>query len=287
LLPPLPEQRRIASVLPDIDEHLTALEKLIAKKRNIKQGAMQELLTGKRRLSGFSEEWVEKTIEDITNIYDNLRLPVTESKRTIGITPYYGANGIQGYISGHTHNGDYILIAEDGANDIKNYPIFYVSGKIWVNNHTHVLQGNGIDITTEYLAVAMKNVDYQSILVGGTRAKLNGGVLKKIRIIIPPTIAEQTAIAKILSDMDAEIDALTAKLKKIKHIKQGMMTELLTGRIRLPEQKTIAVSKIKTGELQKQKPAAEKKKPSANVHFRRSVWAAEIVDRLYDEPSRG
>ncbi|MCJ0578426.1 hypothetical protein MMJ51_07630, partial [Enterococcus cecorum] len=65
---------------------------------------------------------------------------MTESNRVSGPTPYYGANGIQDYVEGYTHDGEYILIAEDGANDTNNYPIFRVHGKIWVNNHAHVLQ---------------------------------------------------------------------------------------------------------------------------------------------------
>ncbi|MGH2143920.1 restriction endonuclease subunit S, partial [Enterococcus faecalis] len=74
------------------------------------------------------------------NRYDNLRVPITASKRISGNTPYYGANGIQDFVEGYTHDGEFILVAEDGANDLKDYPVQYVNGKVWVNNHAHVLQ---------------------------------------------------------------------------------------------------------------------------------------------------
>ena len=68
-------------------------------------------------------------------------MPVSEADRVPGPTPYYGANGIQGYVQGYTHKGEFILVAEDGANDLKNYAFQYVNGDVWVNNHAQVLQG--------------------------------------------------------------------------------------------------------------------------------------------------
>lgn len=229
----LGEQQAIATVLSDTDELISSLEALIAKKRRIKEGAMQELLTGKKRLAGFSGEWEVKQLVEIADFYDNLRVPIAESKREDGVTPYYGANGIQGYIKGHTHDGEFVLIAEDGANDLKNYPVQYVNGKVWVNNHAHVIQGIKGCADTKYLSYALKIVNFVQILVGGTRAKLNGSVAKSIKIEIPNDIAEQIAIAQILSDMDSEITALEAKCDKYKLVKQGLMQVLLTGKIRL------------------------------------------------------
>lgn len=233
----LNEQRIIAGALSDADAYIALLEKLIAKKCAVKQGTMQELLTGKRRLPEFSEVWESYVLEEIADLYDNLRVPVAQSLREAGDIPYYGANGIQGYVTGYTHDGEFVLVAEDGANDLTNYPVRYVCGRIWVNNHAHVLQGKTDMADTHFLAYAMSMLDYQAILVGGTRTKLNGSVLKKIVLTIPPK-KEQIAISNVLFDMDAEIGALTAKLNKARRIKQGMMNELLTGSIRLPEQET-------------------------------------------------
>lgn len=233
LTPKLPEQSAIASVLSDIDSLIQKTEKLIAKKKAIKQGAMQELLTGKRRLPGFSGEWKKKKLEEIANFYDNLRIPVAESKREAGTTLYYGANGVQGYIKGYTHNGEFVLLAEDGANDLNNYPVLYVNGKIWVNNHAHVIQGINEHVKTKYLSYALKTINFVEVLVGGTRAKLNGSVAKTIKVLIPIDIKEQTAIAIILSDMESEVEKLEQKLEKFNQIKQGAMQVLLTGKIRL------------------------------------------------------
>lgn len=91
------------------------------------------------RFNGFSDEWVEKKLGEITDRFDSDRKAVAASNRTKGDIPYYGAVGIQGYINGYTHNGDYLLIAEDGASSMLGYPVRVVSGKIWVNNHAHVL----------------------------------------------------------------------------------------------------------------------------------------------------
>lgn len=237
LLPPLPEQLRIAEVLSDTDLYITTLEQLIAKKEAVKQGTMQELLTGKRRLPGFKGEWVEKRLGEIAEVYDALRIPVTEAQREKGSYPYYGANGILDYVKGYTHEGEFVLLAEDGANDLLNYPVIYVNGRVWVNNHTHVITGLAGIANTRFLSYALKIIRFQHLVVGGTRYKLNSSIMSRIIISIPPTLAEQTAIAEILSDMDTELSALKKKLEKIRLIKQGMMDALLTGKIRLPEDK--------------------------------------------------
>lgn len=228
--PTIEEQTAIATALSDADALISCLEKLIAKKRMIKQGAMQKLL--QPNPDSYREGWKVKRLGEVCLILNNLRIPIKESSRIKGETPYYGANGIQGYIEGFTHNGEYVLVAEDGANDLNNYPINYSSGKIWVNNHAHVLQGVISILSTKFLSYILRSIDFQDILVGGTRAKLNKSTLEKIEIPFP-SLTEQTRIATILSDMDTEINALETKLEKYKKVKLGMMQQLLTGKIRL------------------------------------------------------
>lgn len=230
--PPIQEQVAIAEALSDVDSLISSLQKLIEKKKAIKRGAMRELLTGKKRLPGFSGEWSNLRIEEIANLHDNLRVPVEKSMREKGNIPYYGANGIQDYVNGYTHNGSYVLIAEDGANDLQEYPIRYASGKMWVNNHVHVLDGKNSVSDTRFLSYSMSTIDYQAAITGGTRAKLNGHILMQLALDLPP-LAEQQAIAQVLSDMDSEIEQLKKKLSKYQQIKQGMMQELFTGRIRI------------------------------------------------------
>ena len=232
-IPSLAEQQRIASALSDADALVTELDALIEKKRAIMAGTMQELLTGKRRLQGFSEPWVERTLEEICLRHDNLRIPVKASDRKAGYTPYYGANGIQDYVEGYTHDGESILIAEDGANDLDNYPVNFAVGKIWVNNHAHVVKAKEEFIYSYFLYLALKQCNFNDVIVGSSRAKLNASSLMQINVKYPSSLAEQRAIASILSDMDAEIAELEAKRDKYKEVRQGMMQQLLTGKIRL------------------------------------------------------
>lgn len=232
-VPELSEQQAIASVLSNFDEHIDDLSELIEKKKAIRDGALEDLINGETRLDGFRGDWNSCKINDVADFFDNLRIPVTKNQRMPGNTPYYGANGIQDYVSGYTHDGEFILIAEDGANDLLNYPITYASGKIWVNNHAHVLAGIKSVADTKFLSYLLKKVDYTAVLVGGTRAKLNGKTLKNIEITLPESISEQQAIAQVLSAMDEEIESLEVEKEKMLQIKEGAMDDLLTGRVRL------------------------------------------------------
>ena len=236
-LPPLEEQKRIAEALSDVDRMISSLEKLIAKKKTVKQGAMQELLTGKKRLPGFTGKWTVKYIDDIATIMDNCRIPVKESDREkmAGTIPYCGANGIVGYINGYTIDDEIILIAEDGGyfDEYATRPIAYkMSGKCWVNNHAHILKSKS-NTDQNYLFYCLVHKDIRDFISSGTRSKLNKAELLKITIKLPLCLEEQIAIASILSDMDNEIESLEQKLSKTRQIKQGMMQQLLTGKIRL------------------------------------------------------
>ena len=135
--------------------------------------------------------------------FDNLRIPISENQRIKGITPYYGANGIQDYVDGFTHNGEFILIAEDGANDIKNYPVQYVNGKIWVNNHAHVLKAKDNN-STLFMKYRLNSLDMTPYLSGCGRYKLNAEVLMKINSFVPSP-KEQIKIAAFLSLVDERI----------------------------------------------------------------------------------
>ena len=181
----------------------------------------------------YPSDWKTNKIIEVADIFDNLRIPVTKNQRKPGNTPYYGANGIQDYVSGYTHDGEFVLIAEDGANDLQNYPVTYASGKIWVNNHAHVLAGVNSKADTRFLAYLLKKVDFAAVLVGGTRAKLNGKTLKNIEVTLPERLKEQQTIASVLSDFDEHIDNLTELIEKKKAIRDGALEDLVSGRTRL------------------------------------------------------
>ena len=130
---------------------------------------------------------------------------------------------------------DIILMAEDGGyfDEYEHRPIAYrMIGKCWVNNHAHILKALP-KYDQGYLFYSLVHKNILKYLASGTRAKLNKSEMVKIDIPMPKEKEEQTRIAQILSDMDAEIEALEKKLEKYKMIKQGMMQNLLTGRIRL------------------------------------------------------
>lgn len=196
----------------------------------------------------YPSDWKTNKIIEVADIFDNLRIPVTKNQRKPGNTPYYGANGIQDYVSGYTHDGEFVLIAEDGANDLQNYPVTYASGKIWVNNHAHVLAGVNSKADTRFLAYLLKKVDFAAVLVGGTRAKLNGKTLKNIEVTLPERLKEQQAIASALSDFDEHIDNLSELIEKKKAIRDGALEDLINGETRLDgfndEWKTVSFNQV-------------------------------------------
>jgi len=132
-------------------------------------------------------------------------VPVSEVDRVPGSTPYYGANGIQGYVQGCTHKGEFILVAEDGANDLKNYPVQYVNGEVWVNNHAHVLQGKLDLADTRYLGYTISQTNIEPFLVGGGRAKLNASIMMKIMVPSPQNTQEQQRIGLLFDSIDSLI----------------------------------------------------------------------------------
>ena len=234
-IPAIEEQRRIAEVLSDVDGLIAALDKKIAKKKLIKQAAMQQLLTGKKRLQGFFGEWSNKCIYDICEILDNRRIPLNDKQRVAGQYPYCGANGIVDYINQYIFEEELILIAEDGGNfeQFETRPIAYImNGKYWVNNHAHILKAKP-DFSQSFIFHQLVHKDITDYIVGGTRSKLTRAQLEQISLYIPNDKTEQQAIATILSDMDAEISDLERKRDKYKLLKNGMMQKLLTGQIRI------------------------------------------------------
>ena len=237
-VPPLPEQQRIAEALSDVDGMISSLEKLVAKYKSIKTACLQQMFpqngetVPRMRLPGFTGAWEQRKVQDVADRFDNLRIPVAANLRVHGTTPYYGANGIQDYVEGFTHDGEFVLVAEDGANDLKNYPVKCVNGRIWVNNHAHVLQGKAGIADNSFLAFAISQSDIESLLVGGGRAKLNAETLMSIEFRLP-CLQEQYRIGEYLTQLDHLITLHQRKLEKIQKIKQGMMQQLLTGKIRL------------------------------------------------------
>lgn len=151
-------------------------------------------------------EW--KPLGEVCLIADNLRKPVKASLRVAGKIPYYGANNIQDYVDGYTHDGEFLLIAEDGSASLTNYSIQWVVGKFWANNHVHVVQGNKL-LNNRFLFHYLRQMNFIPYLVGGDRAKLTKAKMLEIKIPIPP-LETQQKIVKILdkfTELEATLEA--------------------------------------------------------------------------------
>lgn len=234
------EQTAIANALNDADALIQSLQKLIAKKRQIKQGAMQTLLKGRNRLPEFKvksdykhtevgtipADWLVSKFGDIVNKISSGKSSTVSRN---GEYPIYGSTGIIGWQQYFDYSGEKILVARVGANA---GTVNKVAGKYCVSDNTLMISyGKNIDICFSFFQLISFKLN--TLVFGSGQPLITGGQLKNISIALPPSIAEQTAIAKILSDMDVEIAALETKLAKYQDIKQGMMQNLLTGRIRL------------------------------------------------------
>ncbi|MGU7942693.1 restriction endonuclease subunit S [Streptococcus suis] len=231
MVPSHPEQKAIGTFFSTLDQQITLHQRKLDKLKNVKQAYLSEMFPAegervpKRRFPGFTDAWELRKIFEIADRFNNLRVPIASSLRIPGSTPYYGANGIQDYVEGYTHDGEFVLIAEDGANDLKNYPVNLVNGKIWVNNHAHVLQGKENITNNKFLAYSINRANIEALLVGGGRAKLNSETLMNIELEIP-SIKEQSAIGTFFSTLDQQITLHQRKLEKLKNLKKALLNEL-------------------------------------------------------------
>jgi type I restriction enzyme S subunit len=233
LPPTLAEQEAIAGALSDADAWIESLEQLIAKKRQIKQGAMQELLTGKRRLPGFSGKWETKRLGDVANVKTGSKN--NEDKVDDGEFPFFVRSDTVERINTFSHDCEAILVPGEGRiGDI----FHYISGRFDVHQRVYAITRFVETVSPRFLYFYLKKsfgVWAMQNTVKATVDSLRLPTFTCFEMKLPSSLQEQTAIAKVLSDMDTEIEALESKLAKAREIKQGMMQELLTGRIRLIE----------------------------------------------------
>ncbi len=170
-------------------------------------------------------------LENVVEILDHLRIPINGGDRLgrFGTVPYYGANGLQGWIDHPIFDEPLILLAEDGGNfdDFATRPIAYrIEGPSWVNNHAHILRAKP-GYCQSFIYWSLVNKDIRKFIAGGTRSKLNQGELKRIEIQLPDE-SEQTKIAQVLDTLDTAIRQTEAIIEKLKQVKQGLLHDLLT-----------------------------------------------------------
>mgnify|MGYP001055762814 CR=1 FL=1 len=235
------EQKAIAQALNDVDKLIIALDKKIEKKRLIKQGAMQQLLTGKIRLVGFNDPWIEKTLDDILNYEQPQKYLVYSTKYVDYGIPVLTAG--KTLILGYTHElwGIYeklpVIIFDDFTTSSKyiTYPFKVKSSAMKMLN----LKSNEYNLRLIYELIQL--IDFQ--LTDHQRYWISK--YSKLIIKLPQNYDEQIAIATILSDIDKEIADLEARRDKYRLIKKGMMQKLLTGQIRLVKPQTKSLAEVR------------------------------------------
>lgn len=230
-LPSVPEQRAIATALSDVDALLGSLDTLIAKKKAIKQGAMQQLLTGKQRLPGFKGEWEVKTFGDVVRHHagnSTLIKGKLHAAPASGLFNGYSASGQDVWLQHFEHEGEALIVSAVGSRCGRS---FRASGKWCAIANTHVVWAKRDKVDMRFLGLYINDENFWLKSGSGQPFVLVRQSFGR-RLPLPPK-EEQAAIATALSDMDAEISALEARRAKTALLKQGMMQELLTGRTRL------------------------------------------------------
>lgn len=227
-LPPLIEQKIIAKTLEDVDALLTALDRVIIKKKNLKKAAMQQLLSGNTRLPGFSDPWVEKQLGEICTLKSGDGI-TSESINDYSQFPCYGGNGLRGFTDRFTHDGQYCLIGRVGA---LCGNLLYVSGKFFASEHAIVVNAfNNIDVC--WLTLALSTLKLNSRSESSAQPVLTVSKLYPLKLYLPSSKEEQNAIAMFISDMDSELAALQTRIDKTKDLKKAIIQDLLTGKTRL------------------------------------------------------
>ena len=170
-------------------------------------------------------KWESYAISEITDCLDRRRVPITSNERIRGEYPYYGANGIQDYVAGYIFDGEFVLLAEDGGhfNDFATEPIAqYASGKIWVNNHAHILQTK---CNTRFLFYSLVHKDIRNYINNPSRGKLNQEDMQGI-VIDVPCKEEQERIVDFMLKIDQSIDAKLNTLNRLVDLKKGLLQQL-------------------------------------------------------------
>ena len=243
--PPKPEQESIVNVLKEFDTHIANLSELIAKKKHIREGALEDLMSGKIKLEGYSNVWEEAPLADICKVYDGIHQTPRYTSRGVrfvsveNITDIYESNK---YIANSAFESDFKVFPEKGdilmtrIGDIgtscivdRDEPLaFYVSLALFKNITIDSVFLNHYIMSSAF----QKELDDRT-LHHATPKKINKGEIGKCRVKYPRDKKEQEEIAQLLSDMDKEINALIAEKEKVSQIREGALDNLLTGRIRV------------------------------------------------------
>ncbi len=248
VVPPENEQRAIAQALADADELIASLEAVIAKKRDLKQAAMQNLLTGKTRLPGFSGEWEVKRIGEVSSIQRGASPRPIDSPiwfdelSRIGWVRISDVSKSDMFLSSTTQRLSPLGVERSRQVEVGSLimSIAATVGRPAITQidcciHDGFVVFSNLKLEKTFFYFVLRDIEPKWSKQGqtGSQMNLNTAMIGGTEIMVPPTIVEQAAIAEVLSDMDADLAALKAQASKARAVKQGMMQELLTGRVRL------------------------------------------------------
>ena len=229
-LPPLPEQRAIATALLDVDALLVKLDALVAKKCDLKQAAMQQLLTGQTRLPGFGGEWEVKRLGDVAHIKTGVKN--NDDKVEDGEYPLFVRSQTVERIDSYSYDCEAILVpGEGGIGSI----FHYINGRFDCHQRVYKISAFNVNTCGKFVFFCMKHFFHIQASRHSVKATVDSLRLPTFLEFefVAPGLKEQEATVETLDDMDAELTALETRRDKARALKQGMMQELLTGRIRL------------------------------------------------------
>ena len=249
-LPPLPEQKAIAETLETFDAHIKNLSELIEKKKAIRDGALDDLMTGRKRLKGFSGEWEVKKLGECGKFVSGNGFPLAYQGKTKGLYPFYKVSdlnndGNEKYMFTSNNYISQEIAQKLSCNIIPANSIIFakIGAAIFLERKRITTCNCCIDnnmmsfqpfqsISSHFICCVMQNLKFSDYVQTTALPSLSGKILDDILIPLPP-LAEQKAIAETLTAFDDEIKALEAERDKIKKIRDGAMNDLLTGKIRL------------------------------------------------------
>jgi len=226
----LDEQRAIATALSEVDALLGGLIRLIAKKRDLKEAAMQQLLTAQTRLPGFDGDWEVMPLGELANVTKGTQLPSSDTDAE-GQFPHFNGGIFPSSYTDIANTAAGTIAISEGGNSCGYVQL--ISEPFWRGGHCYAVVPEGVDNRFLFHALKGRQIAIMGLRVGSGLPNVQKTALKAFEVDLPSDPAEQSAIASVLSDMDAELSALEARRDKTRDLKRAMMQELLTGKTRL------------------------------------------------------
>jgi type I restriction enzyme S subunit len=255
-VPPIPEQQGIVRILSAMDEKIELEQQMNKNLEAIGRAIFKywfvdfefpneegrpykssggEMVYNEEVGKEIPKAWKVRTLDEISVNFDSKRVPLSSRERgkIQGTYPYYGATGILDYVNNFIFDGTYVLMGEDGSVvDESGFPILQlVWGRFWVNNHAHVLQGNGI--STQLLFLLLKNTNVQHIITGAVQPKINQHNMNTLRFVVPEE-ASRDRLQKSVNQLYVKMIVNTDQVKNLSQIRELLLPKLMSGKIRVP-----------------------------------------------------